>query len=358
MSRALITESYLTGIANAIRAKNGSSDTYTPPQMAAAIQAIPTGGITPTGTVNITQNGTHDVTQYASANVNVPNSYAAGDEGKVVSNGALVAQTSRSITANGTYDTTTNDEVVVSVAPNLQSKTVTQNGTVTPDQGYDGLSSVEVNVSGGGGASKNITPVSRISGNNIVAEFEASGITKASGTGISTVQPTDQGFMTSFGNDCFFADLDAANRDQTIYAVVKSLVTDGNWQGVGSNYASSGGNAPNIFTSYSKWNASVYGGDTNLNITSTVFHVLTISIDATAKTCAYYIDGVSYGTKSFSNCGRYPSIGGGTTNGTGVTSTSKMGVLYGAIVAETHDSETVIANHQTLLSVYSDYIGT
>ena len=152
MSRALITESFLTGIANAIRAKLGVQDTYTPPQMAAAIESIPTGGITPTGTKNITQNGTHDVTQYASANVNVPNSYAAGDEGKVVSNGALVAQTSRSVTANGTYDTTTNDEVVVSVAPNLQSKTVTENGTVTPDQGYDGLSSVVVNVSGGGGS--------------------------------------------------------------------------------------------------------------------------------------------------------------------------------------------------------------
>ena len=44
MSRAMITEGYLTDIADAIRAKNGSSDTYTPPQMAAAIAAIPTGG--------------------------------------------------------------------------------------------------------------------------------------------------------------------------------------------------------------------------------------------------------------------------------------------------------------------------
>lgn len=117
MSKVLVTESSLAGIAAAIREKNGSSDTYMPGQMAAAIQAIPTG-TTPTGTVNITQNGTVDVTDYASADVAVPNSYAAADEGKVVSNGALVAQTSRSseITANGTYDTTLNDEVTVNIS--------------------------------------------------------------------------------------------------------------------------------------------------------------------------------------------------------------------------------------------------
>lgn len=44
MSQVLITESNLTNIANAIRSKNGSSDTYTPAEMATAISNIPSGG--------------------------------------------------------------------------------------------------------------------------------------------------------------------------------------------------------------------------------------------------------------------------------------------------------------------------
>lgn len=116
MSKVLVTESYLAQIANAIRAKLGVATTYKPSQMPAAITSIPTG-TTPTGTVNITQNGTTDVTQYASANVQVPNSYAAGDEGKVVSNGALVAQTAHAeVTQNGTIDTTLNNSVTVNVS--------------------------------------------------------------------------------------------------------------------------------------------------------------------------------------------------------------------------------------------------
>ena len=109
MSKVLVTESYLGNIADAIRLKNGLSTTYRPGDMAAAVEALDTSGIHPTGTKNITQNGTHDVTQYANVNVNVQ--------------------------------------------PNLQSKTATENGTVTPDSGYDGLSEVVVNVSGGGGGS-------------------------------------------------------------------------------------------------------------------------------------------------------------------------------------------------------------
>lgn len=72
MANVLVQESSLQDIADAIRTKNGTQNTYKPAQMADAIEAISGGGITPTGTINITTNGTHDVTNYASASVAVP----------------------------------------------------------------------------------------------------------------------------------------------------------------------------------------------------------------------------------------------------------------------------------------------
>lgn len=69
------------------------------------------------GTKNITENGAdQDVVGYAAVDVAVPNTYAAGDEGKVVSNGALVAQTSDTVTANDTYDTTLINSLTVNVS--------------------------------------------------------------------------------------------------------------------------------------------------------------------------------------------------------------------------------------------------
>lgn len=72
--------------------------------------------------LTVTQNGTTTAPSgkaYSPVTTNVPNSYGASDEGKVVNNGALVAQTAHApVTANGTIDTTLNNSVTVNVEGN------------------------------------------------------------------------------------------------------------------------------------------------------------------------------------------------------------------------------------------------
>ena len=60
--------------------------------------------------------------------VQVSNTYSAEDESKVVDNGVLVDQTSLTVTADGTYDTTLNNSITVNTAPS-GTITITQNGT-------------------------------------------------------------------------------------------------------------------------------------------------------------------------------------------------------------------------------------
>lgn len=81
------------------------------------------GGVDPESitlrTLNVAENGTTNApsgTAYNKVVANVPNTYAAGDDGKVVSNGALVSQTAHAeVTENGTIDTTLNNSVVVAI---------------------------------------------------------------------------------------------------------------------------------------------------------------------------------------------------------------------------------------------------
>ena len=54
-------------IANSLRGKTGSTDAIIADDFPSVIDGLSMGGITPTGTKNITSNGTYDVVSYASA---------------------------------------------------------------------------------------------------------------------------------------------------------------------------------------------------------------------------------------------------------------------------------------------------
>ena len=76
MAKVLVNESSLTGIADAIRGKNGSTDTYKPSEMAAAITAISGAAEPVIEALSVTSNGTYTATDgvdgYSPITVNVP----------------------------------------------------------------------------------------------------------------------------------------------------------------------------------------------------------------------------------------------------------------------------------------------
>lgn len=120
-----------TAIGNAIVAKGGTVSVGDGLEaFAADINTIPTGGSSILIPKTITENGTYNPSDdnadgYSSVITNVPNTYVAGDEGKVVSNGALVAQTAMSgeITVNDTYDTTLYNSITVNVTEPTPART-------------------------------------------------------------------------------------------------------------------------------------------------------------------------------------------------------------------------------------------
>ena len=77
------TTSEFTAVADAIRAKGGTSASLAwPDGFASAISAIPSG-VAPSGSISISQNGTYDVSAFANAIVSVPQMIEGGADSVV-----------------------------------------------------------------------------------------------------------------------------------------------------------------------------------------------------------------------------------------------------------------------------------
>ena len=127
------------------------------------------------GSKSITANGnSQDVVGYASVNVNVPNTYAAGDEGKVVSSGALVSQTAHAdvtpTTSDQTIDTTTNNSLKVKGDANLVAGNIKKDVEIFGTTGsYEG--------GGGGGGFINVLETITVPSNTSAVNIDLSSYT-------------------------------------------------------------------------------------------------------------------------------------------------------------------------------------
>lgn len=138
MAYRKVDESSLTQVANAIRNKAGTSAKLNfPTGFANAIAAIPTGGggITPTGTITITENGMHYVANYENANVALPEVEQATPSISVSSSGLITASVTQEAgvvpagTETATKQLTT--QSAKTVTPGTSNQTAVSSGRYT-----------------------------------------------------------------------------------------------------------------------------------------------------------------------------------------------------------------------------------
>ena len=149
MARTNNLTNFLTDVSSAIKQKTGDNTPIPASDFDTEILSIETGGNYQSKTLNVAQNGNYNL---------LPDTgYDAISDVSISVSVSPILQ-NKTITENGSYTADQNYDglgtVIVNVQGgtiNNQDKTITQNGTYTADSGYTGLGEVTVNVSSGSG---------------------------------------------------------------------------------------------------------------------------------------------------------------------------------------------------------------
>lgn len=304
--------------------------------------------------LSVTANGDYTpetgVDGFDEVHVSVPNSYSASDEGKVVSNGALVAQTARSsqITQNGTYDTTLNDEVTVNVPGSsavVQPLSVTQNGIYNPPSGVDGYAPVTVNVSGGSSGPYYISLI----------DGESFSTSEVDLQGLYPKLSLNDGFSfsdTNIGRDrSLIKDLGQTGRSFTFYyygSVVYSAVQYARIVEIRESVSSYKCCMFYVLNGYGI-GYSTYNTDSTTSIDSRNDHCYAIRADLQNNIAAFFVDGVKLNELRLDATGRYISINGYLDN----HQTMQAAHKYAGVVEGVQSDAKIIENMQTIMAHYS-----
>lgn len=246
-------EQYLNAIAEAMQG------------MAVSVQSGKSVSITQNGQATVEPDTGYDAMAEVTVTVNVPNTYAAGDEGKVVSSGALVAQTAHAAvtptTSDQTVDTTTNNSITITGDANLVAGNIKDGVT---------LFDVTGSYTGGGGNPNTVETISNVN----VASIPAAKIVEIV-AGLAdnslTAYVSTSGIAYNLMPAVAFAALDSSN-----YLMFTACATDGGYDSA-SEFFMLGYTDTGDYDGfcYKLEGGSVQGGaaySTNVQCTLTIIH--------------------------------------------------------------------------------------